>query len=253
VSGGRGATTDESRGNAVNGRTEVTERRQATGGPPRRVPRRAAAAGPRRPAAPADARQPRPADANGAGVAKAGTGSAGVIKAGAGSTRQADGRRAVARPPQVRPGTRPGGARPAAAPQIPRRGRQGSTSGTARAARPPQSGQRHAPHTRTRFVFLVVGLLGGGLLSLLMINTILATGAFQITALQQGNVVLAQREQALQAQVAAQESPATLAQRAASLGMRVQPRLHFLNLKKGQLESEPNHMPGMPAIPGYTP
>jgi cell division protein FtsB len=103
-------------------------------------------------------------------------------------------------------------------------------------------------------VFLVVGLLGGGLLSLLMINTILATGAFQITALQQGNVTLAQREQALQAQVAAQESPATLAQRAASLGMQVQPRLHFLDLKKGRLESEPNHMPGgLPPVPGYTP
>jgi hypothetical protein len=184
----------------VNGRTEVTERRQATGSPPRRAPRRA-----------------------------------------------------VAPAPQVRPGTRPGSARPAAAPPVPRRGRQGSPPGTARTARPPQPGQRHAPQARTRFVFLVVGLLGGGLLSLLMINTILATGAFQITALQQGNVTLAQREQTLQAQVAAQESPATLAQRAASLGMQVQPRLHFLNLKKGRLESEPNHMPGIPTVPGYSP
>jgi hypothetical protein len=102
-------------------------------------------------------------------------------------------------------------------------------------------------------VFLVVGLLGGALLSLLMINTILATGAFQITALQQGNVILAQRQQALQAQVAAAESPAVLAQRAAILGMRVQPRLHFLDLKKGRLESEPNHVPGIPTVPGYTP
>jgi cell division protein FtsB len=117
----------------------------------------------------------------------------------------------------------------------------------------PLSGQRHAPQTRTRFVFLVVGLLGGALLSLLMINTILATGAFQITALQQGNVTLAQREQALQAQVAAAESPAVLAQRAASLGMQVQPRLHFLNLKTGRLESQPNQMPGIPTVPGYTP
>ncbi len=99
----------------------------------------------------------------------------------------------------------------------------------------------------------MVGLLGGALLSLLMINTVLATGAFQITALQQGNITLAQREQTLQAQVAAQEAPGSLAQRAAILGMRVQPRLHFLNLKKGRLESEPNHMPGIPTVPGYTP
>jgi hypothetical protein len=102
-------------------------------------------------------------------------------------------------------------------------------------------------------VFLVVGLLGGGLLSLLMINTILATGAFQITALQQGNVALAQRQQAIQAQIAAEESPASLAQRAATLGMRIQPRLHFLNLKTGRLESSPNQMPGIPTVPGYTP
>jgi cell division protein FtsB len=122
-----------------------------------------------------------------------------------------------------------------------------------RIARRPLPGQRHAPQKRTRFVFLVVGLLGGGLLSLLMINTILAADAFQITALQQGNVALAQREQALQAQVAAEESPGMLAQRAASLGMQVQPRLHFLNLKTGRLESEPNQMPGIPAVPGYTP
>lgn len=225
MSGGRGTTTDESRGNAVNGRTEVTERRQVAASPPRRAPRRTAATAPQRAAVPA--------------------------------AGQAGGRPAAARPARVRPGTRPaarpGGARPAAAPPVPRRGRQGSPSGAARAARMPLSGQRHAPQTRTRFVFLVVGLLGGALLSLLMINTILATGAFQITALQQGNVTLAQREQALQAQVAAAESPAVLAQRAASLGMQVQPRLHFLNLKTGRLESQPNQMPGIPTVPGYTP
>ena len=127
MSGGRGATTDETRGNAVNGRTEVTERRQATGNPPRRAPRRTPATGSRR-AAPATGRRSWPADASSAEMSSAGT-----IKAGA---RQAD-RRAVARPPQVRPGTRPGG-RPAGAPPVPRRGRQGSPSGTARTARPPQ-------------------------------------------------------------------------------------------------------------------
>ncbi|HEV3069126.1 MAG TPA: hypothetical protein VGY50_14830 [Streptosporangiaceae bacterium] len=102
-------------------------------------------------------------------------------------------------------------------------------------------------------MFLVVGLLGGGLLCLLMINTILATGAFQITALQQGNVALAQRVQTLQAQIAAEESPASLAHRAAALGMEIQPRLHFLNLRKRRLQSEPSHMPGNLSVPGYTP
>jgi hypothetical protein len=99
----------------------------------------------------------------------------------------------------------------------------------------------------------VVGLLGGGLLCLLIINTILATGAFQITALQQGNVALAQHNQALQAQIAAEESPSELAHRAAALGMVMQSRLHFLDLTTGRLASEPARMPGVPTVPGYTP
>ena len=102
-------------------------------------------------------------------------------------------------------------------------------------------------------MFLVVGLLGGGLLCLQVINTILATGAFRITALQQGNVSLAQRVQSLQAQVAGEESPATLARRAAALGMVIQPRLRFLDLTTGRLDSQPSQMPGIPTVPGYTP
>jgi len=194
VSGGRGTATDERRGNAVSGRTQVTERRQ----PPPAEPRPARA----RPAGPRPART-RPTTA----------------------------------PPVPRRGApRPGGYRPA-------------SPGTIR-ARP---GQRTAPESRTRFVFLIVGLLGGGLLCLLMINTVLAAGAFKITALQQGNVPLAQRVQALQAQVAAEESPFQLAQRAAALGMVTQSRLHFLNLSTGRLQGQPSKMPGIPTVPGYTP
>ena len=187
----------------MNGRTEVTERRQAPDGPRRgtTAPRRAAP-GPRRPATGA-----RPATA------------------------------------------RPAALRPPAAPPVPRTGRQGAPAGVAR----PLPRPRPAPESRTRFVFLVVGLLGGGLLCLLVINTILATGAFRITALQQGNVSLAERVQSRQAQVAAEESPAALAQRAAALGMVIQPRLRFLNLTTGRLDSQPAQMPGIPTVPGYTP
>jgi hypothetical protein len=165
-------------------------------------------------------------------------------------------RPAEPRPARARPaGPRPARTHPATAPPVPRRsaprpaGYRSASPGTAR-SRP---GQRTAPESRTRFVFLIVGLLGGGLLCLLMINTVLAAGAFKITALQQGNVLLAQRVQALQAQVAAEESPYLLAQRAAALGMVVQPRLHFLNLSTGRLLSQPSNMPGIPTVPGYTP
>jgi cell division protein FtsB len=99
----------------------------------------------------------------------------------------------------------------------------------------------------------VVALLGGGLLCLLLVNTILATGAFRITALQQGNVALAQREQALQAQIAAEEAPSALAQRARALGMVEPPLIHFLDLKTGRIISEPRHVPGVPTVPGYAP
>lgn len=102
-------------------------------------------------------------------------------------------------------------------------------------------------------MFLVVALLGGGLLCLLLVNTILATGAFQITALQQGNVALAQRAQALQAKIAAEEAPSALAQRARALGMVESPLIHFLDLKTGKIINEPRHMAGIPAVPGYTP
>jgi cell division protein FtsB len=126
--------------------------------------------------------------------------------------------------------------------------------GTTRTARPPQPGPRRpAGQTRTRFVFLVVALLGGGLLCLLLVNTVLAAGAFKITGLQQGNVALAQRAQALQAQIAAEEAPAALAERARALGMVVPPLVHFLDLKTGRIVSQPRRVPGVPAVPGYTP
>jgi predicted ATP-dependent serine protease len=99
----------------------------------------------------------------------------------------------------------------------------------------------------------VVALLGGGLLCLLLINTILATGAFKITALQQSNVALAQREQSLQAQIAAEEAPAALALRARSLGMVAPSLIHFLDLKTGRIINEPRQLPGVPTVPGYAP
>lgn len=85
------------------------------------------------------------------------------------------------------------------------------------------------------FVFLVVGLLGGGLVCLLVLNTILASGSFQLTSLQQANASLAQREEVLQQQVAQDESPQTIAAEARKLGMVPDPQPHFINLKNGKI------------------
>jgi hypothetical protein len=100
----------------------------------------------------------------------------------------------------------------------------------------------------------VVGLLGGGLLCLLLINTILDTGSYQITQLQQENVTLAQQTQELQARVAQEESPTVLAAKAGQLGMKEPGLLHFLDLRKGKIERESTHAPGVSVYPpGYTP
>ena len=85
------------------------------------------------------------------------------------------------------------------------------------------------------FIFLVVGLLGGGLVCLLVLNTILASGAFQLTSLQQANTSLAQRQEMLQQQIAEEESPGTIAAEARKLGMVPVRQPHFINLKTGRI------------------
>jgi hypothetical protein len=151
-------------------------------------------------------------------------------------------------PPRPRPAAPPrpaGRPRPSGQPRArvsaTRRGPNAATAGVARSSRTP-------------FVFLVVGLLGGGLLCLLLINTILDTGSYQITQLQQENVTLAQQTQELQARVAQEESPTVLAGKASQLGMQEPGLLHFLDLRKGKIEREPTHAPGVSVYPpGYTP
>jgi len=140
--------------------------------------------------------------------------------------------------PRLRPGDQPapGGDReaPAAAP-APQRA----------------AGARTRP--RTPFVLLLVGLLGGGLVCLLLINTTLAEGSFQITAMQHKNADLAQQEQALQQQIVREQSPASIAARARQLGMRPTGRLRFIDLKTGRVYNQPAHVPGVIPVPGYTP
>jgi hypothetical protein len=139
-------------------------------------------------------------------------------------------------------------ARPHARPAL-RRG-AGGPQGSVRSARRQLARVGGRDHeSRTHFVFLVVGLLGGTLLCLLLINTVLASGSFQITGLEQGNVTLAQQEQTLRAQIAAAKSPASLARRARQLGMVEPPLLHFLKLATGRIDSRSPRRSGAP--PGY--
>jgi hypothetical protein len=121
------------------------------------------------------------------------------------------------------------------------------------ASRSQEPGRALLPVARTPFILLVLGLLGGGLICLLVINTTLAAGSFQITHLQQDNVTLAQRVQELKQQLASEESPAGIEKQALQLGMRPQQRLSFINASTGRIYRQPATEPGVTAVPGYFP
>ncbi|MCW2904080.1 MAG: hypothetical protein JWO67_6345, partial [Streptosporangiaceae bacterium] len=119
---------------------------------------------------------------------------------------------AKTRPAPARPPARPEPAgRPGPVPSSPARS-------VIRTTGSPAVGAQSAP-PRAPFVLLVVGLLGGALVSLLLLNTVLAEDAFTLTKLQRSNKQLGQQRQALQEEIAREESPEVLAQKAKALGM----------------------------------
>jgi hypothetical protein len=159
--------------------------------------------------------------------------------------------------PLASPGTRP--AQPAARPARPAR-----PTRPARPARPASKPASRPPLARTRipgprqrrapFILLLVGLLGGALVSLLVISTTLAQGSYRITSLQQQNASLAKQEQLLTQQVAQASSPAKIAQEAEDLGMRPNPALQFINLRTGKVvKGQVSKSDAEINVPGFTP
>jgi len=112
---------------------------------------------------------------------------------------------------------------------------------------PPSPRERHltiVPPRRWRaprapFVLLVITLLVGGLVTLLLLNTALAQGAFVIHDLESQSAQLADREQALQQEVALEASPARLAKRARQLGMVPSENPVFLRTSDGRVLGVP--------------
>ncbi|MFJ9429821.1 septum formation initiator family protein [Streptomyces sp. NPDC101490] len=72
---------------------------------------------------------------------------------------------------------------------------------------------------RTPFVLLVVVLLGGGLISLLVLNSALNQGSFRLNELKNRTTELTDEEQALQRDVDDYAAPDALERRARELGM----------------------------------
>jgi|SRR5579859_6080574 len=153
--------------------------------------------------------------------------------------------------PLTGPGTRP--ARPASKPATPAKPAKPASKPASRPplarTRTPGPRQKRAP-----FILLLVGLLGGALVSLLVISTTLAQGSYRISTLQQQNANLAKQEQLLTQQVAQASSPANIAQEAEDLGMRPNPALQFINLKTGKVvKGQVSKSDAAINVPGYTP
>ncbi|MEU3830963.1 septum formation initiator family protein, partial [Streptomyces sp. NPDC029080] len=87
----------------------------------------------------------------------------------------------------------------------------------ARLARLLPAGRAQA--ARTPFVLLVVVLLGGGLIGLLVLNSALSEGSFELADLQKRTKSFTDEEQALQRDIDAYSSPDALQRRARELGM----------------------------------
>ncbi|WP_461001079.1 hypothetical protein, partial [Streptomonospora sediminis] len=118
----------------------------------------------------------------------------------------------------------------------------------------PAPAARSAPRApRMPFVLLVLGLLGGALISLLALRTVLVADAFTITELQQGNERLAHQEEGLREEVMRLESSERIAEEAEAMGMQPGEAPLFLDLDQrratGDEGGAPSGLPGTGAQP----
>jgi len=95
------------------------------------------------------------------------------------------------------------------------------------------------------FALVVLGMLVGGMGVLLVLNTSLAQGAFELGALTKTQGALAVQEQHLLQQVALEESPDALQVRASALGMVPVAAPVFLRLSDGAVLGTPTAAVGV--------
>ncbi|MFF8730832.1 septum formation initiator family protein [Streptomyces sp. NPDC015171] len=109
-----------------------------------------------------------------------------------------------------------------------------------------------AKAARTPFVLLVVLLLGGGLIGLLVLNSALSEGSFQLADLQKRTKSLTDQEQALQRDIDAYSAPDALQRRARELGMVPGGDPAFLG-PDGTVKGVPSAAPESAALSGPVP
>jgi len=81
---------------------------------------------------------------------------------------------------------------------------------------------------------LVIGLLGGALVCLLVVNTTLGATSFRMSQLQRENAKLSLQEQSLQGTIQNEQAPEEIARRAYQLGMRAETNATILDLRTGR-------------------
>ena len=92
---------------------------------------------------------------------------------------------------------------------------------------------------RMPFVIFVVSLLAAGLVGLLLLNTELQRGTFEVTNLSNQADQLRDQQEGLEKQVRTLESPQNLADRALRMGMVPNPNPVFLRLSDGRVLGVP--------------
>ena len=155
----------------------------------------------------------------------------------------------VGRPSRVpvRPGTRAASSAPAVPAPAP------AAPGTTARPRLTAVPSTTARLRRGPFVALVVTLLATGLLGLLLLNTVLAQGAFVVYDLEQRTAVLSDRAHELTQQAALEGSPTRLAPRARRLGMVPSANPAFIRMADGAVLGVPEPAEAQPPQPPRAP
>ncbi|MEU3307265.1 hypothetical protein ACWGSK_13760 [Nocardiopsis sp. NPDC055551] len=129
---------------------------------------------------------------------------------------------------------------------------RGRTGTTTRTAAPPRSVRTKAPAAKARatggaaasrapkipFVLLILCLLGGALISLLLLRSLVAQEAYAITSLQSENREMSYEEQRLQESVAHLETSDRIAEEAEEMGMEPGEAPLFLDLDNGEITGD---------------
>jgi hypothetical protein len=106
---------------------------------------------------------------------------------------------------------------------------------------------------RAPFIIMVIALIGTGLVGLLLLNTSMQRGAFEIASLQQATAQLQKQQAGLEQRASRLQAPASVTAKATALGMVPDANPVFLRLSDGKVLGKPvpATAPPPPAPPAH--